>query len=158
MSRLVPVPSEIKKYLQVLATTPKRLKKTSKGLSETRLSAKPNDRAWSAVEILAHLRGATDLWTYSIYAMLSENTPALALLDERRWAKAARYSELKFRPSLQAFTLQRTELLNVLRAIPDSHWSRTASVGGRAHSVYSQVRRLAMHELDHCAQIESLLA
>ncbi len=39
-------------------------------------------------------------------AMLDERSPALALPDERRWARAARYAEAGFRRSLTAFTLE----------------------------------------------------
>lgn len=64
---------------------------------------------------------------------------------------------LDFGPSLQAFSLKRQELLHVLRDLPEERWARTAVIGGRTHSVFSQVRRLALHEVGHCEQMESVL-
>src|SRR5262249_45036243 len=94
--------------------------------------------------------------THSIYAMLAEESPKLALLDERRWAKATGYVRLKFRPSLRAFILQREELLDVLQKLPFDAWSRKADIGGRNHTVFSQARRMALHEIEHCVQLETL--
>ncbi len=157
MSRLIPTPGEIQKHLVTLEETPRRIAACTQGLAEERLSWKPEARLWSPVEVLAHLRGCEDLWSFSIYAMLSQDNPCLALLDERRWAKIARYSELEFQKSFQAFALKRLELLNVLRALPEEAWLRTADIGGRKHSVYSQARRMAKHESEHCDQIAAIL-
>lgn len=149
-------PAEIPTYLDVLAQTPHRLAACTARLSDAQLHAAPGPKAWSPAEVLAHLRGCADLWMHSIYAMLAEDKPQLALLDERRWAKAARYAELKFSPALQAFTLQRAELLAVLRGLPLERWSRAAVIAGRTHTVYSQARRMAKHEAEHCDQLETL--
>lgn len=89
--------------------------------------------------------------------MLVENNPTLPLLDERRWAKATRYTALEFHKSFQGFALRREELLRVLRDLPQEAWSRTAVIEGRTHSVFSQARRMAWHEAEHCVQIETLL-
>jgi hypothetical protein len=91
-----------------------------------------------------------EIWSFSIHAMLAEDNPSLPLLDERRWAKAACYATLEFHKSFQAFALQREELLCVLRDLPQDAWSRTAVIEGRTHSVFSQARRMALHEQEHC--------
>ncbi len=154
---LKPTPSEIEKHLKILEETPSRLAAATSSLSEARLSAPPlHAKGWSAVENLAHVRACADIWTYSIYAMLAEESPKLALLDERRWAKATGYARLRFRPSLRAFVLQREELLDVLQRLTLEAWARQADIDGRRHTVFSQARRMARHELEHCAQIEAL--
>jgi hypothetical protein len=157
MARLKASPGEIEKFLLLLASTPVRIAASAQGYDEAALSYQPGPRAWSALDVLAHMRACADLWTYSIYAMLAEVNPALALLDERRWAKAAGYSQLRFQPSLQAYSLQREELMAVLRSLPAEKWERTANIGGRSHSVFSQSRRMALHEEEHCQQIERIL-
>ncbi|MGQ0603555.1 MAG: DinB family protein [Anaerolineales bacterium] len=149
-------PTEIQKHLALLEETPRRLAACTAKLSDAQLHTAPGPKAWSAAETLAHLRACADVWTHSIYAMLAESAPQLALLDERRWAKATRYAELKFRKSLQAFTLQREELLHVLLSLPLESWTRSATIAGRSHTVFSQARRMALHEAEHCAQIETL--
>lgn len=158
MSRLKATPAEIEKHLALLAETPQRLATAVAGLDDAHLSRRPAERTWSAVEVLAHLRACDEVWSFSIYAMLAQDAPVLPLLDERRWAKTLRYADLGFVRSLQAFGLRRGELLHVLRQLPAESWQRSGVIEGRTHTVFSQVRRMALHEAEHCEQIETLLA
>jgi hypothetical protein len=156
MPRLKITSSEIEKYLTLLEETPKRIELSLAGLDASRLSLAPGLRQWSGVEILAHLRACEDLWSYSIYAMLAETQPILALLDERRWAKTTGYASLDFQTSFEIFKLKRAELLRVLRNLSEESWSRSATIEGRSHTVFSQARRMALHEQEHCSHIEAL--
>jgi hypothetical protein len=60
------------------------------------------------------------------------------------------YPELAFPVSLQAFSLQRRDLLRALQALPASAWSRgatfTATTQGRQQTVLSDAQRIAGHE------------
>jgi uncharacterized damage-inducible protein DinB len=156
MPRLIGTPSEIQTSLAQLEETPRCIVACTFELSEARLSQRPASRDWSAIEILAHLRACADLWTHSIYAMLVTENPHLPDFDERRWAQAARYTNLGFHASLQAYSLERQRLLGVLRELSPDDWNRTALIGERAHSVFSQARRMAKHEAEHCAQMKAL--
>ena len=115
----------------MLAQTPVRIQAVIAGLDEAILRQAPAARQWSVADVLA-------------------------LIDERRWARAARWSEAPFHLALQAFNLRRSELLAVLAALSPAGWERRATIAGRGHSVYSQVRRMALHEEEHSAQIEAL--
>ena len=157
MPRLQASPPEIQKYLALLEETPRLITTCIGGANEDTLRKSPGKRDWSPVEVLAHLRACDDLWSHSIYAMLAEDNPTLPLLDERRWARSRRYADLSFYTSFQAFTLSRGELLYVLRVLPHEAWSRTATIKGRTHSVFSQARRLALHESEHCEQLKTLI-
>ena len=150
-------PSEIEKYLSVLSETPQRIAQATNSLDEARLQLKVDDKSWSVNEILAHLRACADLWTHSIYAMLAENQPVFSDINERKWAKVTRYAELRFNESFQAYVSQRQNLLRVLKALPFESWERSAIIFERKHTIFTQTRRLAKHETDHCEQIESLL-
>jgi hypothetical protein len=143
--------------LGTLAATPRRLKDMAAGLSDARLSESPGGKAWSPVEVLAHIRGCSDVWSFSILAMLAEREPQLALIHPRRWARAAGYAGRPFSDSLRTFAVNRAEFLAALGGHPDSAWGRTGDIAGRAHSVYSQVRRMAKHEAGHVEQIHSLI-
>lgn len=157
MPRLKPTPDEIQKYGEMLETTPRSITRLVTNVSEERLRWSPSKKDWSAVEVLAHLRACEELWSYSIYAMLGETTPTLALLDERRWAKTTQYATLDFRSSFQVYALRRLELLHVLKDLPEAAWERTAVIEGRSHSVFSQVRRMALHEVEHIQQIADVI-
>jgi hypothetical protein len=45
----------------------------------------------------------------------------------------------------------------VLQVLPFEAWERSALIFERRHTVFTQIRRLAKHELEHTAQIEDLL-
>jgi hypothetical protein len=148
--------SDIEKFLQGISETPLRIREAIKDLDDPRLQFKADPKSWSANDILAHVRSCADLWTHSIYAMLAENEPVFSDVDERKWAKVTRYSELPFAQSLELFSRQRENLLRVLKPLPLESWERAAIIFERRHTVFSQVRRLAKHESEHVVQIESL--
>src|SRR5215216_4951044 len=148
---------EIEKYLGLLTATPQRIQEAVKGWNEAQLQSKAGNQSWSVNEILAHLRSCADLWTHSIYAMLAENRPTFSDINERKWAKVTRYAELPFRESFHAFSLQRENLLRVLKALPLESWERSAIIFERKHTIFTQTRRLAKHEMEHIEQIENLL-
>ncbi|MEZ4768693.1 MAG: DinB family protein [Caldilineales bacterium] len=158
MSRNQPTPGLTAEFSQMLAGFPAKIERLTAGLTDEALAAAPDPKAWSALRVLAHLRACSDLWSYSIYAMLAETSPELPLPDERRWAKVAGYAGTGFRRSLQAFTMDRERLVAVLAALSEADWSRDAHIRGRRHTVFSQCRRMALHEADHLAQVESIVA
>lgn len=148
--------SEIEKYLGIISATPQRIAQATKDLEDARLQFKSDSKAWSANDILAHLRSCSDLWSHSIYAMLAENEPVFSDIDERKWAKVTRYTELPFAESLKAYSLQRENLLRVLEPLPIESWERAAIIFERKHTVFTQTRRMAKHENKHVEQIATL--
>src|SRR5215470_7455413 len=134
-------PAEIEKALAILSETPRRIAKASAGLDETRLRFAPDKKAWSASEVLAHLRSCADVWSHSIYAMLAEKEPILPDINERKWAKVTDYASLPFRESFQVYSLQREHLLRVLKALSPEAWERSAIIFERKHTVFTQARR-----------------
>ena len=150
-------PADITKYLALLEEFPRTVATGTAGLSEEQLRWSPSKKDWSIVEVLAHLRACAEIWSFSMYAMLTENNPTLPLLDERRWAKAAQYTTFDFQHAFQVFCLQRQELLTVLKALDFETWGRSANIENRNHTIFSQVRRMALHETEHLDQLQALL-
>jgi hypothetical protein len=150
-------PREIEKFTTQLAESPRLIAELTSGLTDEQLGAQPEAKIWSAVEILAHLRACADLWSFSIYAMLAEHEPQLPDINERKWVRVAGYAGLPFAASFQVYAGQRAELLQVLYTLPTEAWERSALIFGRKHTVFTQVRRMAKHEAEHCAQLVELL-
>lgn len=148
---------EIKEALSLLAETPLRIANLTKSIDDARLQARDDKQSWSVNDILAHLRSCADVWGDSIAAMLTENIPTLPDLHPRKWIKETNYLELPFHESFQAFIKQRERLLITLKKLSFEDWSRAATIAGRKHTVFTQARRMAKHEKEHCEQIESLL-
>jgi hypothetical protein len=150
-------PAEVQKHLEIISETPGQIGLLVKGLDDDRLQYRVDVKSWSANDILAHLRSCADLWTHSIYAMLAEREPSFSDINERKWAKVTRYTELPFIQSLQAYSLQRDSLVRVLKDLPFDSWERSAIIFDRRHTVFTQTRRLAKHETEHLEQMDGLL-
>jgi hypothetical protein len=148
---------EIDKALSLLTEIPLRIADATNGMDEVLLQTETEQQSWSVNDILAHLRSCADLWTHSIYAMLAENEPVFSDINERKWAKVTRYAELPFHKSFRAYSLQRETLLRILKELPFEAWERPAIIFERKHTVFTQTRRMAKHESEHCEQIETLL-
>lgn len=141
-----------------LSAVPGQIAKLTAGWSERDLRTVPAGDEWSAAQILAHLRASDDILAYRAYAMLTrDDTPLLPVFDERRWAEVAGYEQMDFQSSLQAFSLRRAELVNMLRRIPLNDWERTAireQIG--PVTLLGGMTALVEHEEEHCLQLESI--
>lgn len=149
--------SEVEKYLQLLTLTPARITQATNGSETRRLQSRTEVQPWSVNDILAHLRSCADVWGDSIEAMLAEQKPTIPYRHPRQWLGKTDYPKLSFQQSFRAFVLQRRKLLKVLKGLSFEDWSRAGLIQGREHTVFTQVRRMALHEQVHCEQIENLL-
>jgi DinB family protein len=147
----------IHQVLTLLAETPPRIAALTAGLAPAQLHTKPNPAEWSANDVLAHLRSCADMWGNCIATIIAEDRPTIRAVNPRTWIKKTDYLELKFQPSLRAFTTQRADLLAVLKAVPPESWSRTATVTGAGkpleRTVFFYADWLASHERPHIKQI-----
>lgn len=150
-------PAEIARFLTMLERHPDRIAEAIAGVDSSRLHFKADKRSWSANDILAHIRSCADVWGGTIESMLMEDEPTLPDIHPRQWVKQTDYPGLEFHRSFKAFTSQRAKLVRTLKSIPFEDWLRGSTILGRRHTVYSQTRRMALHENEHCEQIESLL-
>jgi hypothetical protein len=153
--------TDTEQLLELLADTPHRLASLSRSLEDERLSFKPDETAWSANDILAHLRACADVWGKSILAMIAQDHPTLRYVSPRTWMRKTNYPEQDFHHSLHAFTRQRMELVQALKALQPAGWSRgatfTATTKGREQTILSYVQRITDHEHEHAQQLEALL-
>jgi len=151
----------IEQLLTLLAETPRRLAALTADLTPAQLTTKPAPDAWSANDVLAHLRSCADVWGNCIATLTTEDRPTLRAVNPRTWIKQTDYPDLEFRPSLQAFATQRTDLLAVLVSLPQECWSRAATVTGAGKSLQRTVlfyaQWLARHERPHVKQIERIV-
>ena len=91
-----------------------RIADLAEGLSPAQLLTPPEPGAWSARDVLAHLRACADMWGKYIGMILSEDRPTFRAVNPTTWVKQTNYHEQAFQPSLQAFTAQRAELLAMI--------------------------------------------
>ncbi|MBE0410459.1 MAG: DinB family protein, partial [Anaerolineales bacterium] len=139
-------PLTIGQMLTMLAEMPPRLADLTEGLSPAQLITPPEPGEWSARGVLAHLRACSDMWGMYIEKILAEDKPTFKAVNPTTWIKKTDYRQQEFKPSLQAFTSQRTGLLAVLQPLAPDAWSRSATVTGagkpRQRTVYTYAQWL----------------
>lgn len=123
------------------------------GVSEPALHSRPTPDAWSASEILAHLRSCSDIWGSCMATILAEENPTIKAVNPGGWPLAADYAQQPFRESLEAFAKQRHELLPVLFRLTPEQWARGATITGAGKPLHRTVefyaRWLSRHEHSH---------
>ena len=143
----------------LLAATPGRLKVVSVGVSKQLLRTSSAEGGWSANDVLAHLRSCADVWGASIDRLVAEDSPTIRAVNPTTWIAGTDYPAWEFADALQAFTTERTRLLNVLG---EADWSRAGTFTGAGRpltrTVGSFAERLARHERPHVKQVERALA
>lgn len=148
---------EIAEIVAALKENPLRLRKATSRVTNADLQVRASKPSWSANDILAHLRACADVWGETIERMLADELPKLPDIHPRKWITQTDYLELEFHSSFSVYASQREKLLKILMKLPFEDWSRGAMIGGRIHTVFTQARRIAKHEAQHCEQIEELL-
>ncbi len=151
------IESEIPEILQTLNDVAKRIEKAALRVDKKRLHARSKEEPWSPNDVLAHIRCCADVWGGSMEKMLEQDHPKLGYIHPRQWIKRTNYLELDFLTSFKAYKDQRRKLLQILKKLPLKDWSRGAIIQGKEHTIFTQARRMAMHDSAHCEQIESLL-
>ncbi len=143
--------------LIMLREAPPLIAGSTADLRPEQLRTAPAPGEWSANEVLAHLRACADQWGGCIIAMIEQEKPTLRAVNPRTWIKKTNYLELEFRPSLRAYTRQRTQLLTLLAPLPPEGWQRSATVTGAGapleRTVHFYAQWLARHEHPHLKQI-----
>jgi uncharacterized damage-inducible protein DinB len=146
----------IENVLQLLSETPQRIAAATGALNDDQLHLQADKKSWSANDILAHLHACADVWGETIAAMLQDDEPALNHVSPRTYLKKTDYLERPFHDLFMSFVDQRRKLLLALHDLEFSDWSRGAMIKDRRHTIFSQARRLALHEVTHNEQLEIL--
>lgn len=152
---------EIELVLEMLSSTPKQIGRIARGYDDRQLHRQPAAEAWSARDILAHLRACAEVWGSSIDRMIKEDRPTIRYVSPRGWIRKTDYLDQGFRVSLRAFSEARDALLDNLRGLETAGWSRSATftgtTSGRDATVLSYARRISDHEVQHLDQLRRTL-
>lgn len=151
----------IEQVLTLLAEMPPRIATLTAGLQSAQLHTSPHLNAWSANDVLAHLRSCADVWGNCIRTILAEDSPTIRAVNPRTWITQTDYPEQPFQSSLHAFATQRADLVALLEPLPPEAWSRSATVTGAGkvleRTVLFYAQWMASHERPHAKQIERLV-
>lgn len=156
-TRLLP----IDEILRLLGAGPTRIEMATMQYTDEELARQPSQDAWSANDILAHLRTCQDVWgDVRVIRMLKEDHPTMRAVNPRSWQEQTNYGLLPFSASLAEFAAQRVRFLEIVRSASLDDWARggTFTGGGspRQYTVHTEMDALARHERSHIKQIERL--
>ncbi|MBK6422846.1 MAG: DinB family protein [Gemmatimonadetes bacterium] len=155
------VQSETHRALTALAAMPRQIVRIARGCNDLQLHRNPAPGAWSARDILAHLRACAEVWGRSIDRMITEDQPTIRYISPRGWIKRTNYLEQSFRDSLRAFSEARVGFVDRLSSLEPAAWSRGATFSGARTgadaTVLGYARRILDHEAVHLDQIRRTL-
>lgn len=150
----------MQQILAMLTESPPQMARILEGLTTEELHTSPSPGEWSARDVLAHLRACADVWGDCILTIISQDSPTIRAVNPRTWIEETDYREQAFESSFEAFRLQRTGLLDVLRPLSPNDWSRSATVIGAGaplqRSVQYYANWTAVHESSHLKQMKKI--
>ena len=143
---------EIAAHLATLRETPRIIAPIAEQASEAQARSRPAPGAWSLVEQLAHLCSCAETWGDDVERMLAQDEPRYTKPHPRKTMLSQRLLEPTFAASAREFTGFRDRLLALLEPLGPAQWERGAVIAVRRHTVYTQTRRMALHEAEHAGQ------
>jgi hypothetical protein len=161
MEPRIQVGREPKELTKELASVPKLIAGILAGHDGTRLIWRPDDKTWSASDLLAHLRSCAEVQGRWIAAMLDRDNPIFRAVSPR--SAFRKYVDRDVALSLKEFTEERAALVKRLRSLDAAGWKRTLTfTGASPRSTIATVTAcawgLAQHEKDHLDQFRNLLS
>jgi hypothetical protein len=152
----------IQQVLTQLKEQPEAIAALTAGLPQAQLHRPPSRGEWCVNDVLAHLRSCADMWGKYIATIIAEDRPTIRAMNPTTWIRSTNYPKMEFAPSFRAFTMQRADLLALVRPLPKAAWLRAATVTGagrpRERTVMEYARWLANHERSHVKQIARIVA
>ncbi len=129
-----------------------------RGVSEAVLSRRPDEKNWSAKEIICHVRDTEEYFLTRFQMILSFAEPKFSPADAGRWAAERQYLRNDVGESLAAFRQRRRETLAFVKGIKPEEWGRTCihAVRGRM-TLRDYLNLLAGHDKNHMDQIKRAL-
>ncbi len=144
--------------VRVLASTPVKIAKLLKGATRQRLAKRPEPGKWSVVEILAHLADSETVVGYRIRLVLGFNGVTIQAFDQDAWAKYSNYAKHDPKLSFEAYRSQRERTVRLLKKLSPELWENYGMHTERGkETVRRIVEMLAGHDINHVAQIETML-
>ena len=143
----------------VMATTPDRLRRLVRGLTEKQLSKQPLPGKWSIKEIIAHLADGEVIVGSRYRFVGAHDRPAIAGYDQDLFAARLGVENTTTQDLLDDFALARAVNLGLLERLPTESFERVGLHSERGpESILTMVALYSGHDLHHMAQIETIRA
>ena len=146
-----------------LGRTPRALRQLVEQDARALAVRRPAPTAWSAAEVVCHLRDIEEAYFDRIRFILlngeGPGRPVLIQLDPDRWVEDRQYQRCDIADAVAAFRARREDTLRLLDSLAPDQWERAADHPARGHlTVRRVVHSLASHDVEHLDQIARALA
>src|SRR5262249_42673351 len=101
-----------------------QLRRSVAGLSPEQLKARPVPGRGSTLEVVCHLVDSEQAWCHRMKRVIAEDRPLLIGYDETGFAATLAYHERELDEELGLLDTMRRQMARVLRALPESAWTR----------------------------------
>ena len=141
----------------VMATTPDRLRKAVKGLTEKQLEKQPLPGKWSIKEIVAHLADSEVILGSRYRLVAAHDRPVLVGYDQDAFVLMLGVANTTTADLLDDFALARAVNLGLLDRLPTESLVRVGLHSERGEeSILQMLEMYAGHDLHNLRQVETL--
>ncbi|MDQ4081250.1 MAG: DinB family protein [Gemmatimonadota bacterium] len=145
--------------MEVLGATAGRLRGYLRETPIEVLRRRPAPDKWSAVEIIAHLADIEIVIGWRFRLILAHDGVAVQAFDQDEWVRNLRYQDTDPAEAVDHFESAREANLQLLRRVEPSRLENYGVHPERGRETVAQLIRLfAGHDLNHLAQLESLVS
>ena len=152
-------PAERTAAIRRYAAGPSRLRAALRRVPAPALHWRPAPGEWSAHEVVLHCADSESNAHMRLRYVLAEKDPLIVGYDQAEWARALAYARRPLAPALATVVAVRANTAPLLRALPESAWSRSGrhtEMG--TYTVEGWLGVYAEHLEVHARQIEANLA
>jgi hypothetical protein len=143
--------------LQRLERTPSELARLMRGQTDAALSRRPAPDAWSAKDIVCHLRDAEEHLNAWVGLMLVNDEPPLLPATVARWAHDRQYAHQHAGAAWDAFGRRRDDTLEIFRALTPRQWQYAGRRARRRLTIDHVLALMAWHDETHVDQLRAAL-
>ena len=130
----------------------------TKGVPDAKLSKRPDDKNWSAKEVVCHVRDIEESFMMRFLAIMAMDEPKFLPVEPDRWAVERQYQRNDVQEALTAFKSRRDDTLKFFRGLRPEQWERGGIHATRGKMTLKDfVELLAWHDDNHLDQLKRAL-
>ena len=130
-----------------------------KGTPDHLLTKRPDDKNWSPIEVLCHLRDTEESFMARFQTIMVMDEPKFPPVEPDRWASERQYQRNDAREAIAAFRVRRDESLKFLRGLRPEQMARGGLHATRGRMTIADfVGLMAWHDDNHLDQLKRALA
>jgi uncharacterized damage-inducible protein DinB len=150
----------VSERLECMRRTPDDLADAIRGRSDAELSRRPDEKNWSAEEIVCHLRDVEREYIERFHLVLENDDPKIYMEADgnERWPVDLQYHRNDTADAASAFRRLRDEMTTLLSGLTAGELQRGGIHPRRGRvTIDSWVAMLVVHDADHLDQLKRAL-